>query len=252
MTDHTTADRVTAICDAIDAFQRQHRTGGALGHAQIRAFLAEHIDRALPAVSAGQPATDRDTDGSVREQLLAALDFAYCQGLGYMTPEELLAAYDASQAVLPAPTDRTADELASLAVNAGHALRDEKRHYEIACQENARLRATIDRVRRLHDALAAETDLTSPDDEITRGAAARKIAAALDGWTDPAELRRLAGEAAMPDTTSSQAQQDEAAAYLSTPCDACRHTLNWHRNDVGCTVTLCVCSRFQQPTETPS
>ena len=57
-----------------------------------------------------------------------------------------------------------------------------------------RLRATIDRVRRLHDALDAETDLTSPNDEITRGRAARKIAAALDGWTDPAELRRLAAE----------------------------------------------------------
>lgn len=33
---------------------------------------------------------------------------------------------------------------------------DEKRHYEIACEENARLRATIERVRRLHDALDAE------------------------------------------------------------------------------------------------
>jgi hypothetical protein len=46
------------------------------------------------------------TDGSVREQLLDALDFAYCQGLGYATPEELVAAYDAT--LLPAPTDQTA------------------------------------------------------------------------------------------------------------------------------------------------
>lgn len=98
---------------------------------------------------------------------------------------------DAVLAVLPPPVDR-ADELASLAVNAGRALSDEKRHYEIACEENARLRATIERVRRLHDNLDTETDLASPDDEITRGAAARKIAAALDGWTDPAELRRMA------------------------------------------------------------
>lgn len=43
------------------------------------------------------------------------------------------------------------------------------------------------RVRRLHDALAGEDLLTSPDDEITRGAAAKKIAAALDGWTPPAD-----------------------------------------------------------------
>ncbi|MBL1107374.1 hypothetical protein JK361_22670 [Streptomyces sp. 5-8] len=38
------------------------------------------------------------------------------------------------------------------------------------------------------------------------------------------------------------------AAYLATPCDACSHTLNWHRNDVGCTVPRCVCGRFHSPT----
>ena len=48
--------------------------------------------------------------------------------------------------------------------------------------------AAIERVRRLHDALDAETDLTSPDHEITRGAAAKKIAAALDGWSPPAAV----------------------------------------------------------------
>ena len=43
-------------------------------------------------------------------------------------------------------------------------------------------RAAVARVRRLHDNLAAETNLASPDDSITRGAAARRIATALDGW----------------------------------------------------------------------
>ncbi|MCZ4513504.1 hypothetical protein O3Q52_36235 [Streptomyces sp. ActVer] len=43
-----------------------------------------------------------------------------------------------------------------------------------------------------------------------------------------------------------------AAVLLSTRCDACRHTLNWHRNDIGCTVALCVCGRFQPPAEEPS
>ncbi|MFE4330147.1 hypothetical protein ACFRQM_11975 [Streptomyces sp. NPDC056831] len=38
------------------------------------------------------------------------------------------------------------------------------------------------------------------------------------------------------------------AVLLGTPCDACEHTLNWHRNDVGCIVPRCVCSQFQQPT----
>ncbi|MEU5624245.1 hypothetical protein [Streptomyces tendae] len=47
-------------------------------------------------------------------------------------------------AVLPATTDQTAEELASLAVNAGRALQDEKRHYEIACKEITRLRAMVD------------------------------------------------------------------------------------------------------------
>ena len=47
--------------------------------------------------------------------------------------------------------------------------------------------AAITRVRRLHDRLAEETDLTSPDDSITRGAAAKQIATAVDGW-NPAGL----------------------------------------------------------------
>lgn len=45
--------------------------------------------------------------------------------------------------------------------------------------------AALARVRRLHDRLNEETALTSPEGEITRGAAAKKIAAALDGWTPP-------------------------------------------------------------------
>lgn len=39
-----------------------------------------------------------------------------------------------------------------------------------------------------------------------------------------------------------------AAALLASRCDACQHTLNWHRNDVGCTVALCTCGPFQPPT----
>ena len=43
----------------------------------------------------------------------------------------------------------------------------------------------LERVRRLHDSLVQETDLASPGDEITRDAAARLIAVALDGWSPP-------------------------------------------------------------------
>jgi hypothetical protein len=54
-------------------------------------------------------------------------------------------------------------------------------------------------------------------------------------------LRRLADEAQPP------AKPSPTAVYLATPCDTCGHTLNWHRNDVGCTAPRCVCGRFHQP-----
>jgi hypothetical protein len=43
--------------------------------------------------------------------------------------------------------------------------------------------------------------------------------------------------------------ETQAAVLLSTRCDTCQHTLNWHRNDLGCTVTRCVCGRFQPPAD---
>ncbi|MGW4731770.1 hypothetical protein ACWEQC_21850 [Streptomyces shenzhenensis] len=44
-------------------------------------------------------------------------------------------------------------------------------------------------------------------------------------------------------------ESQPAAVLLSSRCDACEHALNWHTNKGGCTVTLCVCGRFQAPTE---
>jgi hypothetical protein len=65
--------------------------------------------------------------------------------------------------------------------------------YEQACkalrkhQERAdAAEAALARVRLLHDNLVASVELASPEDPITRGAAAERIAAALDGWTAPA------------------------------------------------------------------
>ncbi|MFF3128649.1 hypothetical protein ACFVRD_41790 [Streptomyces sp. NPDC057908] len=75
---------------------------------------------------------------------------------------------------------------------------------------------------------------------------ARKLAtqwAVLRAYGSAAtELRTALGQPQQPTSIS------PTAALLATDCDACRHTLNWHRNDVGCTVPLCVCSQFQQPT----
>lgn len=34
-------------------------------------------------------------------------------------------------------------------------------------------------------------------------------------------------------------------AHLTTPCDACNHTLNWHSSgETGCTVLRCACARY--------
>ncbi|MFI1165602.1 hypothetical protein ACH4UM_18800 [Streptomyces sp. NPDC020801] len=63
-----------------------------------------------------------------------------------------------------------------------------------------------------------------------------------------AHTRDAADEAQQQPATEAP-ETDRTAAYLSTQCDACRHTLNWHRNDVGCTVTHCVCGRFRPSTE---
>jgi hypothetical protein len=53
-------------------------------------------------------------------------------------------------------------------------------------QTEVQQRDTIARVRALHDQLANGNDLTDPEDEMTRGGAAQRIAAALDGWSPPA------------------------------------------------------------------
>ncbi|NJP75661.1 hypothetical protein, partial [Streptomyces sp. C1-2] len=47
------------------------------------------------------------------------------------------------------------------------------------------------------------------------------------------------------DAPAKETQPTPMTVYLATPCDVCSHTLNWHRNDVGCTVSRCVCSRFR-------
>ncbi|MBA4865955.1 hypothetical protein H1V43_32345 [Streptomyces sp. PSKA54] len=112
-----------------------------------------------------------------------------------------------------------------------------------AHEENARLRAeqaaTLERIREAIRRLAAHAvGFQDVLDDSDRGAWGKTIAA------DIAELRRMADEA-QPDRASTS----PTAVYLATPCDACRHTLNWHRNDIGCTVPSCVCGRFQPPAE---
>jgi hypothetical protein len=63
----------TAIYDAIAAFQRTHRLPG-LQHAQIRGLLAEHLARALPAVSAVAPATGQTAPELTAEEARNLVD----------------------------------------------------------------------------------------------------------------------------------------------------------------------------------
>jgi hypothetical protein len=55
------------------------------------------------------------------------------------------------------------------------------------------------------------------------------VDAALD------QVRRMADETAT----------ETPDVYLTTPCDACDHTLNWHSSgETGCTVLRCACARY--------
>lgn len=94
-----TPDRVTVLYDAIDAFQREHRTVGGLQHAQIRALLAEHLDRALPGVApaADQPAGLRERIAMTLARTKLRPPYLHC-----------LVMADAVLAVLPPPADRAA------------------------------------------------------------------------------------------------------------------------------------------------
>lgn len=96
-----TPDRVTVLYDAIDAFQREHRTVGGLQHAQIRALLAEHLDRALPGVApaADQPAGLRERIAMTLARTKLRPPYLHC-----------LAMADAVLAELPDAADRAAVE----------------------------------------------------------------------------------------------------------------------------------------------
>ncbi|MFE0490274.1 hypothetical protein [Streptomyces griseoaurantiacus] len=103
------------------------------------------------AVRAGREVQQTGGRAALRDRIAAAL-----MGLGHPQWDAAEGA-DAVLTVLSEPTDQAAAELASLAVNAGRALQDEKRHYQIACEENARLRAEVERLRADQAAVRATT-----------------------------------------------------------------------------------------------
>jgi hypothetical protein len=267
-----------------------------------------------------QPA-DRAVEDSVRTKLLDALDFSYCQGLGYSAPEELLAAYDRERATvqpfceLPHETiaeedacDRRRLEADRAAVlrEAADAIEAEQSREEAEEQaqhgsldhetvlQGAAVRDKAALLRRMADETAATE---TPGKSCAHcGQPVSRVIGTLTAWwvhapggntvcdpqqaasspratpkvadtpfVPPAHYRGRDGTwycahatpvgpdscrecrelhaAAQP----AGGESTPAAAMLATPCDACDHTLNWHRNDVGCTVPRCVCGHFQQP-----
>ncbi|WP_435643830.1 hypothetical protein ACR9VJ_26245 [Streptomyces sp. H49] len=136
--------------------------------------------------------TDPTAD-SVREQLLDALDFSYCQGLGYAEPAELLAAYDRERAaVVSPPPSRAAEEVAKHVTRSIFALKtpspDGSTHYQSGWDDG--LEAAMDAAR---DAVLAVLG-----EQADRAAVLRELIAKAEEWDGHItvqELRRLAVEA---------------------------------------------------------
>ncbi|MFI8191419.1 hypothetical protein ACIF8T_21790 [Streptomyces sp. NPDC085946] len=145
-----------------------------------RVERAEAALAAAPAVQA--PATDQ-TAADVRDQLLHAIDHAYANGvLGYETPEELLAAYDASRAAEQPTADRAATLEAETPLE--KRLRfSERRNDELRAECRRRGKRVLEQSEHI---LALERQL----DEVRRQLGAEILRA---GQTE-AELRRLADE----------------------------------------------------------
>jgi hypothetical protein len=165
------------------------------------------------------------TDGSVREHLLDALDFAYCQGLGYSTPEELLAAYDAT--LLPAPTDQTAlrDRIAAAIIESDGVPSFEfaaKLHRVAAFREADAVLTVLpelaDRAAIRAAALREAADFVGNDDDCDCGGCdtclPRKLAAELRRMADASGPGGVAGETQQPDPAAPELTAEEARALV--------------------------------------
>ena len=187
--------------------------------------------------------TDQNPDH--RAQLLDALDFAYCQGLGYDSPEALLAVYDAERGVpVPPPADQTAlrdrirraiceaegfgwdtdmlepDEYGEVA-DAVLAVLPEQTALPLTAVERQFLTFALGLAA---DEMASRGSEFGEDDE-----------AALE------KLRRVAAE-------EQPAETQHRPVSLSTCCARCPHPYNWHASWGGCQfgneVNRCGCGAF--------
>lgn len=146
----------------------------------------------------------------------------------------------ADRAAADAPVDRRARYAAAIREADGWVLDDGQHMVDavmaVADAEQAALRAEVEG---LDEALRGAISASEKD-----GARLRAEVERLRGllWAKyGATPRRLADEAQQPTTAK--------AAPLATPCNICTHTLNWHRNEGGCSVHACYCRSWQQPTD---
>lgn len=66
-------------------------------------------------------------------------------------------------------------------------------------------------------------------------------------WSDYGVAPAWLTETAALDQPQQPTTASPTAVLLATPCEICEHTLNWHRNDVGCIAERCVCAQFEHP-----
>ncbi|MFJ6559924.1 hypothetical protein ACIQMV_08585 [Streptomyces sp. NPDC091412] len=183
--------------------------------------VGEVIDLIDPTCNEDQPAIEQPPAAradAVRDDLLHAIDFAYCNGLGYGTPEELLAAYDATRTGVDrsALRDRIAAALVRYDWNAGLSGRDtpSEHHYGEADAVLAVLPEPADRAAVLREAYeiahAEGMRLNALEAEIGVGPYRGALAVAH-------LLRKV-----ISDTQQAHQMADETAA-TETPGKSCAH-----------------------------
>lgn len=208
MTTSPTPDRVTALYDAIDAFQREHRTSNGLGHAQIRALLAEHLDRALPAVVSSPPATDRAT------VLREAADLI-TERQALLETEERADIGDLDLETIQQGTAvrRMASYLRSVADKAQPSEAEAAATHARGCLDRpAVIRWCADRVRSTDGDYAIQAAAEYLDDLATEAEEARQPEPELSGDLIEDYLRHLRGLGPQPDLSGLTPEQREAAA----------------------------------------
>ncbi|MDH3037884.1 hypothetical protein [Streptomyces sp. TRM75561] len=213
-------------------------TTGVLGYTTPEDLLAAYDNSRTPATdqAAGLRATLRevlDTFSPMKDTHNGPV--AYYDGSAEIEPEQYdrwRAVLDGAKAVLPAPTDRAATLL-----EADWIVEHCPDHGCVEPSTDVCHCEIADRLRRLADETATETPAPSLRDQHR---------AAWRALTPDEQTARIAEL----DEPAAGAQQDETATetpdvYLTTPCDACDHTLNWHSSgETGCTVPRCACARY--------